>query len=140
MYADYAYYVADYCGTLIKTQDEWLSAVREATAIINRATYDRLRRGAEADDAVKMAECALADVAARRQAYQTAIAARSPGVTSFNTDGYSESYADAASMAAQYEDELAAALELYLPRTHPLRYAGLYDNERWEPCFAATNQ
>lgn len=121
MYADYAYYQGTYCGSLL-TEEQWPAASRAADAYIDRITFDRLQRGAPVDDAVRMAACALAEVAGR---YQTAAAERTPGLASATNDGYSESYAGtAADLAAQEQAELQAAADLYLPRTHPLRYRG----------------
>lgn len=74
------------------------------------------------DDAVRMAACAMAEVAGR---YQTAVAERTPGLASATNDGYSESYTGtAADLVEQKQAELQAAADLYLPRTHPLRYRG----------------
>ena len=121
MYADYAYYTGTYCGSLL-TEEQWPAASRAADAYIDRITFDRLQRGAPVDDAVRMAACALAEVAAR---YHTAQANRPPGLAGFTTDGYSETYAgNASDLAAQQQTEMAAAVDLYLPRSHPLRYAG----------------
>ena len=121
MYADYAYYTGTYCGTLIQ-EEQWPAASRAADAYIDRITFDRLQRGAPVDDAVRMAACALAEVAGR---YQAAQAERKPGLAGFNNDGYSETYAgNASDLAAQQQTEMAAAVDLYLPRSHPLRYAG----------------
>ena len=121
MYADYAYYQGTYCGSLL-TEEQWPAASRAADAYIDRITFDRLRHGVPVDDAVRMAACAAAEVADR---LQTAQAGRKPGLAGFNNDGYSESYAGtAADLAAQEQSEIGAAVDLYFPRSHPLRYAG----------------
>ena len=121
MYADYAYYQGTYCGSLL-TEEQWPAASRAADAYIDRITFDRLRHGVPVDDAVRMAACAAAEVADR---YQTAQAGRKPGLAGFNNDGYNESYAGtAADLAAQEQSEIGAAVDLYFPRSHPLRYAG----------------
>ena len=121
MYADYAYYQGTYHGTAL-TEEQWPAAAREADAWIDRLTLGRLHHGAPVDDAVRNACCAMAEVAGR---YQTAAAERTPGLASATNDGYSESYAGtAADLAAQEQAELQAAADLYLPRTHPLRYRG----------------
>ena len=115
MYADYTYYQGTYHGTAL-SEAQWPAAAREADAWLDRLTLGRLRRGAPVDDAVRMAACAMAEVAGR---YQT------PGLASAANDGYSESYTGtAADLAAQEQTELQAAADLYLPRTHPLRYRG----------------
>ena len=121
MYADYAYYQGTYCGSLL-TEEQWPAASRAADAYIDRITFDRLRHGVPVDDAVRMAACAAAEVADR---YQTAQAGRKPGLAGFNNDGYSESYSSTtADWAAQEQSEIGAAVDLYFPRSHPLRYAG----------------
>lgn len=121
MYADYSYYQGTYLGTQL-TEEQWPAAAREADAWLDRLTLDRLRRGAQVDDAVRLAACAMAEVASR---YQNAIAERSPGLTSATNDGYSESYAGTvADLVAQERTEMQAAADLYLPRSHPLRYRG----------------
>ena len=121
MYADYAYYQGNYCGTAL-TEEQWPAAAREADAWLDRLTLGRLQRGAPVDDAVRNACCAMAEVAGR---YQTAAAERTPGLASANNDGYSESSTGtAADLAVQKQAEMTAAADLYLPRYHPLRYRG----------------
>lgn len=121
MYADYAYYTGTYCGTLIQ-EAQWPAASRAADAYLDLATFGRLRRGWPVDDDVRMAACAAAEAACR---YQAAQAERKPGLSGFTNDGYSENYAGtAADLTAQEQAEMGAAADLYLPRSHPLRYAG----------------
>lgn len=121
MYADYVYYKITYQGGLL-TEEQWPAAARTADAWLNRLTFGRLRHGAPVDDAVRNACCAMAEVAGR---YQTAAAGRTPGLASATNDGYGESYAGtAADLAVQEQAEMIAAADLYLPRSHPLRYRG----------------
>lgn len=120
MYADYAYYQGTYYGSLLN-EEHWPAASRAADAYIDRITFDRLRHGAQVDDAVRMAACAVAEVEYR---WQNAEVERKPGLASFNNDGYSESYANGTNYTAQREADILAAANLYLPRSHPLRYAG----------------
>lgn len=121
MYADFSYYQGAYLGTQL-TEEQWPAAAREADAWLDRLTFDRLRQGASVDDAVRMAACAMAEVAGR---YQTAASERTPGLSNATNDGYSESYAGTvADLEAQKQTELLAAADLYLPRTNPLRYRG----------------
>lgn len=121
MYADFAYYTGAYQGTRL-TEDAFHAARREAEAYVDRLTYGRLHRGAAADDAVKSAVCAVAETIDR---YAKAADARPIGVTAANTDGYSESYRTDADLLADAEAAKLATAELYLPRDHPLRYAGV---------------
>lgn len=120
MYADYAYYQGTYFGSLL-TEEQWLAAAREADAWLDRLTFGRLQRGAPVDDAVRMACCAVAEASYRWQQAETE---RAPGLASFNNDGYSESYTTGTDSAAQRDADILAAADLYLPRSHPLRYAG----------------
>lgn len=120
-YADYTYYKSAYAGDLIG-EEAWPAAIRAADAYIDLVTFGRLRRGWPVDDDVRMAACAAAEAAIR---YQKAQAERKPGLSGFTNDGYSETYAGAeADLAAGQRDEMAASVDLYLPRSHPLRYAG----------------
>ena len=61
-----------------------------------------------------------------RPRYQTAQAKRTPGLEGFNNDGYSETYAGDCQLTwlPNSRPDMAAAVDLYLPRSHPLRYAG----------------
>ena len=121
MYAEYVYYKSAYAGDLLDEED-WPAAIRAADAYIDLVTFGRLRCGWPVDDDVRMAACAAAEAASR---YQKAQAERKPGLSGFTNDGYSETYASAAAdLAAGQRDEMAAAVDLYLPRSHPLRYAG----------------
>ena len=121
MYTEYAYYKGAYFGTLIG-EDQWPAAARAADAYLDLVTFGRLQHGWPVDDDVRMAACAAAEVASR---YQAAQAGRTPGLAGFTNDGYSETYTGTTSgLAAQQQAEMAAAVDLYLPRSHPLRYAG----------------
>lgn len=121
MYADFTFYQSTYGGSLIE-EGQWTNAAVQAQAVIDRLTFDRLKRGAEADDNVRLAFCAAAEVAQR---YRLAKNKRRPGLSGFTNDGYSESYTGtAAELAAQQQAEMETAADLFLPRSHPLRYAG----------------
>lgn len=126
MYADYSYYQGTYLGTQL-TENQWLATARESDAWMDRLTFGRLRRGAPVDDAVRMACCAMAEVISR---WKQAESGRSPGLSSFNNDGYSESYEAAANRSAQLEADILATADLYIPASHPLRYAGGDSNAR----------
>lgn len=120
MYADYTYYQGTYYGSLL-TEEQWPAAAREADAWVDRLTFGRLRKGAPVDDAVRMACCAAAEACFR---WQQADAERPLGLASFNNDGYSESYITGADHISQRQSDILAAVGLYLPQSHPLRYAG----------------
>lgn len=63
------------------------------------------------------------------------MSAAAPAWQPFNTDGYSETL-NTAALTAQYTAEMQAAADIYLPRSHPLRYAGR--DGRCRPCSAVT--
>lgn len=120
MYADYEYYRDTYYGDVVEEAD-WPKTEREASAYIDRITYNRLHQGPEIPDAARMAVCAVADVVQR---YADAAAAPR-GVKSENVDGYTVTFDGAADLATNEAAELDHAAGLYLPRSHPLRYAGV---------------
>lgn len=120
---DYGYYAGVFLGTAV-SQADWPRAVREACAYIDEITYGRLRGRTELPDEVKLAACAVAD-AVQAQRAATARIDAAAGVKSFSNDGYSESFADAVQLAEDYARRKADAAAVYLPRSHPLRYAGI---------------
>lgn len=121
MYTDYRFYYEVYKGNQL-TMEQWPAAAREAEAYIDLLTYQRLREGAPVTDEVRMAVCAVAEMVER---YRAARASRADGLKSVSNDGYSESYADDAATNAQFAADKLAAADLYLPRSSPLRYAGV---------------
>lgn len=121
MYADYAFYVGTYGGEHISSPD-WQRISRRAEAYLDCLTYNRLRDGAPVTDAVRMAVCAAAEVMKRRAETQEANPA---GIKSESVGGQSVTYEDAAALSERYEAELLNAVGLWLPRSDPLRYAGV---------------
>ncbi len=122
MYADYAFYVETFGGELIQSLD-WPAVSRRSDAYLDRLTYNRLRRGSAVTDAVRMASCAIAEVIERHRKQQEA----SPsGIKSESVGGQSVTYEDAAAFQARYDAELLDAADLWIPRSDPLRYAGVY--------------
>lgn len=122
MYADYAFYVETFGGELIQSLD-WPAVSRRADAHLDRLTYNRLRNDDAVTDAVRMAACAVAEVIQRQNQAQGANPA---GAKSESVGGQSITYEDAATLSAQYDAALLDAADLWLPRTDPLRYAGVY--------------
>lgn len=120
VYADYDFYTDVYNGKAIPAGD-WPALAMRASAYIDALTFGRLAAGAEIDDAARLAVCAVAE-AERRWAQAEA---RPMGLASASNDGYSESYSDSARLAAQRDTDRLAAADLHLPRSHPLRYAGV---------------
>ncbi|WP_418775321.1 hypothetical protein [Hominenteromicrobium sp.] len=122
MYADYVFYVEAYGGENIPPLD-WPRISRHADAYLDRLTYNRMKNGAVVTDAVRMAACAVAEVMRRHEETQTANPA---GIKAESVGGQSVTYEDAVSSAARYDAEMMEAADLWLPRTDPLRYAGVY--------------
>lgn len=122
MYADYVFYVEAYGGENILPLD-WPRISRHADAYLDRLTYNRMKNGAVVTDAVRMAACAVAEVMRRHEETQTANPA---GIKAESVGGQSVTYEDAATLSERYEAELLEAVDLWLPRSDPLRYAGVY--------------
>ena len=81
-----------------------------------------MKNGAVVTDAVRMAACAVAEVMRRHEETQTANPA---GIKAESVGGQSVTYEDAATLSAQYDAALLDAADLWIPRTDPLRYAGV---------------
>ena len=122
MYADYVFYVEAYGGEGIPPLD-WPRISRHADAYLDRLTYIRLRNGAVVTDTVRMAACAVAEVMHRHEETQTA---NPVGIKAESVGGQSVTYEDAAASSERYEAELLEAADLWIPRSDPLRYAGVY--------------
>lgn len=122
MYADYVFYVEAYGGENIPPLD-WPRISRHADAYLDRLTYNRMKNGAVVTDAVRMAACAVAEAMRRHEETQTVNPA---GIKAESVGGQSVTYEDAVSSAARYDAEMMEAADLWLPRTDPLRYAGVY--------------
>lgn len=121
MYADYVFYVEAYGGENIPPLD-WPRISRHADAYLDRLTYNRMKNGAVVTDAVRMAACAVAEAIQRHEKTQKVNPA---GVKSESVGGQSVTYEDAATLSAQYDAALLDAADLWIPRTDPLRYAGV---------------
>ena len=122
MYANYVFYVEAYGGEGIPPLD-WPRISRHADAYLDRLTYNRLRNGAVVTDTVRMAACAVAEVMHRHEETQTA---NPVGIKAESVGGQSVTYEDAAASSERYEAELLEAADLWIPRSDPLRYAGVY--------------
>ncbi|MEG1012506.1 MAG: hypothetical protein RSD27_10150 [Ruthenibacterium sp.] len=120
-YADYEFYQTKFYGELIPVA-QWNHFAMRADAYLDTLTFGRLAQGAAVTDAVRRAVCAAADVYAQCDAVR---ADMPTGIKSENTDGYSVTYADAAQLAEVQDAQLRAAVDLYLPKSDPLRYRGV---------------
>lgn len=120
---DYGYYTGVFLGAVVSEVD-WPRAIREACAYIDGITYGRLRGAEKIPEEAMLAACAVAETA---DAHRSALAKHgaAAGVKSFSNDGYTETLADAVQLAEDYARQKADAAAVYLPRAHPLRYAGV---------------
>lgn len=121
---DYTYYSVEYGGTAVE-HDGFPRVMREACAYVDRITYNRLRLFPAIPEEAKLAACAVADVVQAKYEAMDKLGAAA-GVKSFTNDGYSESFADAAQLSDDFARRMADAAAVYLPRSHPLRYAGIW--------------
>ena len=122
IYADYEFYTATYGGNQIKEAD-WTRTAREASAYIDQLTFGRLQGHPErVTEEVQMAVCAAAEVAERYRAATTQSAA---GIASESVGGQSVTYRNSTELEAGKQSEIWQAVSLYLPLSHPLRYAGV---------------
>lgn len=122
IYADYEFYTTTYGGDQIKEAD-WTRTAREASAYIDQLTFGRLQGHPErVTEEVQMAVCAAAEVVGR---YQAAAAQSAAGIASESVGGQSVSYRSGTEQAAGKRSEIQQAASLYLPLSHPLRYAGV---------------
>ena len=120
---EYSFYSGTYGGVADETF--WPRISREACAYIGEITYGRLRCLPSIPEEARLAACAVADVIHAQHAaekHQNEAA----GVKSFSNDGYSETLIDAAQLSNDFARRKADAAAVYLPRSHPLRYAGFY--------------
>lgn len=120
---DYTYYSVEYGGTAVEPV-RYPFVMREACAYVDRITYNRLRLFPAIPEEAKLAACAVADVVQAKYEAMDKLGAAA-GVKSFTNDGYSESFADAAQLSDDFARRMADAAAVYLPRSHPLRYAGI---------------
>lgn len=120
---DYTYYSGEYGGTAVEPV-RYPFVMREACAYVDQITYGRLHGLSEIPEEARLAACAVADVVEAKHAAMGKITVAA-GVKSFNNSGYSESFTDAAQLSDDFARRMADAAAVYLPRSHPLRYAGV---------------
>lgn len=120
---DYGYYTGVFLGAAV-SENDWPRAIREACAYIDGITYGRLRGRDDVPEEVMLAACAVAEVVDAQRAASDKYSAAA-GVKSFSNDGYAESFADAVQLAEDFARRRSDAAAVYLPRAHPLRYAGI---------------
>lgn len=125
MYADYAFYTETYHGHLIESE-EWEQYERESANVVDSYTYMRLVRDPSLlTDRVRMAVCAVAEVLKQQDEAETKSSERL-GVKSFSNDGYQEAYLSVNTIRTSFNRNKEDAVNLWLPRSDPLRYAGFW--------------
>lgn len=121
-YAEYAFYTDTYGGDTVP-QTLWNRIAVRADAYVDRMTFARLHAPSTViPDSVRMAACAVAD---EIYAQTQADAQHTSGVASENTDGYQVNFESAMDTIVRHDRAMLDALDTYLPRSHPLRYAGV---------------
>lgn len=125
MYADYEYYLQEFCrGNEPKVNlAEWPKIAAAASREIDRLTFGRLQQGAEVTDDVKNAVCAVAEVLQKAEQAKSSIPIE---VQSESVDGVSISYTDSGNLSKNCKESILDAANLWLPRSNALRYAGVY--------------
>lgn len=122
IYADYEFYTVTYGGRQIEEAD-WTRTAREASAYIDQMTFGRLQGYPErVTEEVQMAVCAVAEVVGR---YQAAVTQNAAGIASESVGGQSVNYRSSSELETGKRAEIGQAASLYLPLSHPLRYAGV---------------
>ena len=113
MYSDYTFYMNEYKGVL--GSEEYTRLAVRASAEIDRLTFNRAATATGSDlEAVKMAECAVAD--------ELHTIEMGGDITSESNDGVSRSYAGGA--ARSKAQRVQSVAELWLSRTN-LCFAGV---------------
>ena len=121
--ADYEFYTSTYGSDQIKEAD-WTRTAREASAYIDQLTFGRLQGHPErVTEEVQMAVCAAAEVVGR---YKAAVTQGAAVIASESVGGQSVSYRGSTELESGRRREVNQAVSLYLPLSHPLRYAGVY--------------
>lgn len=122
IYADYTYYIDIFGGNDL-TLEEFSSVSREASAYIDRLTYNRLKHGWKVTDEVKDAACSVAEIIYKQQQSDKEIPLC---ISSESVDGHSVSYSAQGEQKKVKEQQRREAVDLYLPLSDPLRFAGVF--------------
>lgn len=121
IYADYTYYIDTFGGNDL-TLEEFSSVSREASAYIDRLTYNRLKQGWKVTDEVKDAVCSVAEIIYKQHQSEREIPLCISGES---VDGHSVSYSAQGEQIKGKEQQRREAVDLYLPLSDPLRFAGV---------------
>ena len=120
-YVSFAEYRELYGGSLILSAEDWDKYEMPASYYLDILTYGRINTD-NLDLRAKLAVCSAAEsyfleAEAIKQTSQT--------VKSFNNEGYSETKFSQDDIRKTYDSERQRGVNLYLPLSHPLRYAGI---------------
>lgn len=122
-YATYEEYQTLFFGKRI-AEEEWPRISMRAQNFVDKITFQRIKKLDIIPEKVILAVCAVADVVAAEAAFLDNFHSRA-GLTSFNNHGYSESYESSTASKESFESEKLKAADEFIPRSDPLRYAGV---------------
>jgi len=120
-YADYGFYTSEYFGNVIPDSNSFARAAARATAYIDAITFGRVT--SPADERVKKAECAVADLFYRRELSDAAT--QNGAITGQSAGSYSVNYAAQTDAQSAFSRGLRSAAELYLCNTDLLYRGGM---------------
>ena len=129
MYLTYDEYLQYGGATLASPDSEWALLEFEARKRIDYLTANRVAAMAAVPEAVKLA---MIKIIKHDKTYGSAAQASSPLISSFTTDGYSESFGGASEQTKAAEVNLLRGIRHLLygevdDRGVPLMYRGVYD-------------
>jgi hypothetical protein len=125
-YVDFAYYRDEFGGELIP-EESWPACARVADAYLDAQTMHRVKilvnNGEHLPLEAAFALCAVAEAVYKDDLAeaQRPLRVHSAGTT----DGHSETFVSAADARKTRANAMKDAMNLYLPRTDPLRYRGV---------------
>lgn len=116
IYADFLYYIEQYCGNMIKDQQSFNKVAREASLFIDQHTLGRIK---EPVDEVRLATCAISEVIYDEYKQRT-----EGQIISETVGPHSVSYAKKVKTTEEYTREKMKLLRMYLANTG-LLYRGI---------------
>lgn len=116
IYADFLYYIEQYCGNMIKDQQSFNKVAREASLFIDQHTLGRIK---EPVDEVRLATCAISEVI-----YDECKQRTEDQIISETVGPHSVSYAKKVKNTEEYTREKMKLLRMYLANTG-LLYRGI---------------
>lgn len=120
-YVTFEEYKELFNGSLIHASEDWDRYEVPASYYLDKLTYGRLTTD-NIEPIVKLAICAVSEA---NYLEAEALKQTSQTVKSFNNDGYSETQFSPDDIRKRYDGERKRGADLFLPLSHPLRYAGI---------------